>query len=159
MLADALGYSVPSFVSLMNTEASRLGLSHMSFVDSYGYDPANVGTPREAVTLFREALKDDTITAVLATRQYSYTEVSSNDATTAHTEISSNSLLKRNLPFTILASKTGFLYESGACLAMLVERPSDGKKFILLTMGNPDFGSETRFDEPARFASWALKNF
>ncbi len=159
MLTDALGYRQSDFVTLMNTEASTLGLTHMTFADSYGYNPQNQGTPREVVTLFREALKSDTIAAALGTSRYSYTESVSTDGVVSHTEVHSNGLLKRTLPYTILASKTGFLYESGACLIILVERPSDGKKFLLLTMGNPDFGSDSRFDEPNRFASWALKNF
>ncbi len=159
MLTDALGYSVSNFSKLMNTEAESLGLTHTTFTDSYGYDPANVGTPTEVVTLFREALKSDTIAAALGTSRYSYDEISSADTTTRHTVVHSNTLLKRNLSYTILASKTGFLYESGSCLIMLVERNEDGKKFIVLTMGNPDFGSESRFDEPNRFTTWALKNF
>ncbi|HRH23071.1 MAG TPA: serine hydrolase [Candidatus Magasanikbacteria bacterium] len=159
MLADSLGYTVQSFAKLMNIEAQRLGLTDMYFTDSYGYDPANVGTGKEVLTLFREAIKSDTIATALGTGRYSYDELTSSDATVRHTEIHSNTLLKRDLPYTILASKTGFLYESGSCLIMLVERNQDGKKFILLTMGNPDFGLESRFDEPNRFASWALKNF
>ena len=160
MLVDSLGYSMKDFAARMNSEAMNLGLTHMSFVESYGYDPKNQGTPREVVALFREALKNDTIRTVLATSRYSYDEISSNDSVTAHTEVHSNSLLKRtDLPYTIIASKTGFLYESGSCLIMLVERNSDGKKFVLLTMGNPDFGTDSRFNEPARFATWATQNF
>lgn len=160
MLVDSLGYTMNNFASRMNTEAQNLGLSHVSFVESYGYDPRNQGTPREVVTLFREALKNDTIQKVLSTPRYSYDEVYSTDATITHTEIHTNKLIKRtDLPYRILASKTGFLYESGSCLIMLVERNSDGKQFVLLTMGNPDFGTDSRFTEPARIASWALTSF
>ncbi len=159
MLVDSLGYTVPAFAKLMTTEAEKLGLTEMTFTDSYGYDPNNQGTPREVLTLFRETLKNATIASVLGTTRYTYNEISSADTTVTHTETHSNGLLRRNIPYTILASKTGFLYESGSCLVMLIERNTDGKKFIVLTMGNPDFGSESRFDEPHRFASWALKNF
>ncbi len=160
MLVRNLGYDMSGFSSLMNSKAQELGLPTMSFVESYGYDPRNQATPREVLALFQEVLKNDTIKNSLGMPTLSYEEIMSNDTVVTHTESHSNSLLKRaNLPYAILASKTGFLYESGANLAMLIERKSDGKKLIVLTMGNPDFGTDSRFDEPARLTSWAIQNF
>lgn len=159
MLARTLGYSMNDFASLMNAEAKKLGLESMSFAESYGYSLKNQGSAADVATLFREVLKNDTIASALGTTSYTYSEVSSTDDTIRHTEVNSNKLVRRTLPYRILASKTGFLHESGSCLVMLVERASDHKKFILVTMGNPDFGSESRFDEPSRLASWALSNF
>lgn len=160
MLARTLGYSIEEFATLMNAEAQKLGLTGMSFVESYGYNIKNQGSARDVANLFREILKNDTIASALGTPSHNYSEITSVDDTTSHTESNSNALLRRTgLPYRILASKTGFLHESGSCLVLLVERPSDNKKFILVTMGNPDFGTTTRFDEPSRFASWAVSHF
>jgi D-alanyl-D-alanine carboxypeptidase len=66
--------------------------------------------------------------------------------------------MKKNNPYyTILGSKTGYLDEAGAGLVMLVERKSDLKKFIVLTMGNADYPN--RFIEPNRLVEWSMKTF
>jgi len=39
---------------------------------------------------------------------------------------------------------------------MLVERKTDGKQFVIIQMGSPDFGKYTRYNEFKRFANWAV---
>jgi D-alanyl-D-alanine carboxypeptidase len=64
---------------------------------------------------------------------------------------------KTNLKFNIIASKTGYLDEAGAGLAMLIQRKSDQKKFIIITMGNPDYSH--RFDDPEKLSNWVISKF
>ncbi|PIZ92332.1 MAG: hypothetical protein COX83_04540 [Candidatus Magasanikbacteria bacterium CG_4_10_14_0_2_um_filter_41_31] len=63
----------------------------------------------------------------------------------------------KTLSFTIVASKTGYIYESGDNLAMLVSRKSDGKQFVIISLGNPE--SANKFAAPKVLTEWAMKTF
>lgn len=94
----------------------------------------------------------------LSTKYYEYDEIKDLDGKPRHYDYNSNELLnKSGLPFEIIISKTGYLDEAGAGLAMIVERKTDNKKFIIITMGNPDYNN--RFAEPERLARWAMNEF
>jgi D-alanyl-D-alanine carboxypeptidase len=80
------------------------------------------------------------------------------DGNARHYDDNSNLLFqKNNLNFNIINSKTGYLDEAGAGLTMIIERKTDSKKFVIITMGNPDYAN--RFFEPQRLAEWAINNF
>jgi D-alanyl-D-alanine carboxypeptidase len=91
-------------------------------------------------------------------KNYVYTELIDKDGKPQHFDQHSNALMNKNgLSFDIISSKTGYLDEAGAGLVMLIERPSDKKQFIVITMGNPDY--ENRFAEPQKLSEWVLNSF
>lgn len=160
MLVNRDGRQDTEFVQRMNTTVQNMGLNNTVFTDTYGFDETNVTTLREYLTLFSKVVKNTTVRSYLSKTSYSYTELTDKDGKPSHHDVHSNDLVgKSGLPYTILASKTGFLYDAGTCLAMLVERHSDGKQFIILTMGNDEFGSNTRFNSPEQLADWAMDEF
>ena len=92
----------------------------------------------------------------LGTKYYDYNEIKDLDNKPRHYDYNSNELMNKDgLPFNIITSKTGYLNEAGACLAMIIERKSDNKKFIIITMGNPDY--KNRFAEPERLSLWTME--
>jgi len=158
MLVDSVDLSEKEFVAKMNQNLVKLNLENTKFVDSYGYDLANVGTAREFVKILKTATLNTDLRKVMGMKSYEYNELKDVDGMPRHFDEHSNYLANETgLPYKILASKTGYLDEAGAGLAMLVERNTDKKKFIIITMGNPDYN--IRFTEPRKIAAWAMENF
>ncbi len=158
MIVDGVEKNETTFIKDMNALGKLWGLKQTRFSEPSGADLGNISTAREYLKIFTEATKNKTLLAYMGKKSYTYEETLDTDNMPTHSDSNSNLLMKRtDLPFTILASKTGYLVESGSGLAMLVERKSDNKQFMIITMGNPDFGN--RFVEPERLTEWALKNF
>jgi D-alanyl-D-alanine carboxypeptidase len=158
MIVDGMEKNESKFVTEMNTYANTLGLKKTKFTDPSGADLGNISTAREYLKIFQDAVKNDTILSTLGMKSYTYDELIDKDDNPTHFDSHTNELTKRsNLPYTIVASKTGYLIESGSGLAMLVERKSDHKQFFVISMGNPEY--DQRFDDVDTLTRWALKNF
>ncbi len=158
MLVDSVEPDEDLFIKGMNEQAQAWGLTQTRFTDVAGERPDSVTTAREYATLFVQALKDSTLASVLEKKSYSYTELTDVDGKPNHFDTHSNELTqKTGLPFIIHASKTGYLDEAGAGLAMVIERADDQQQFLVITMGNPDYPH--RFDGPEQLARWAIKQF
>ncbi|HYE60301.1 MAG TPA: serine hydrolase [Candidatus Kapabacteria bacterium] len=158
MVVNGVVENEKDFITRMNSQAKEWGLSKTSFVDPAGVEVANQTTAKEFALLFKNILKDPQTKKLLAMKSYRYTEVLDLDGKPDHFDTHTNGLLaKKDLPFTILASKTGYLDEAGAGLVMLIERPRDKKQFIVITMGNPDYTN--RFVEPEKIARYAIQQF
>ncbi|MBI4992869.1 MAG: D-alanyl-D-alanine carboxypeptidase [Candidatus Magasanikbacteria bacterium] len=147
-----------NFIADMNAQAAEWGLKNTKFTDTYGYDLKNETTAREYLQIYINAEKNSDVRKFLGAKSYEYNELKDLDGKQKHYDQHSNILMnKTGLPFTIISSKTGYLDEAGAGLAMLIERPSDKKRFVIITMGNPDY--VTRFDEPERLAKWTVEKY
>lgn len=72
-LALHVSGSLESFNELMNNEASKVGLRHSHFADSYGGDDNNVSTARELSFLLRAALENETFKKIFTTNYYTMT--------------------------------------------------------------------------------------
>lgn len=146
------------FLKSMTKRLHAAGLDTFSLVGVSGEEVENIATPREYLSAFKMAIEHSIVSDYLRKLEYSYDEVLDLDGKPTHFDTNTNKLAgKTDLGFTILESKTGYLDEAGSNLIMVVQRPKDKKKFIILTMGNPDYTN--RFVDPQRLAQWALKNF
>lgn len=158
MLVDYVEPDENKFIQEMNTQAKNLGLQNTKFVDVSGCELGNVTTAREYMTIFKTVSRNVDMKKYLGTKYYEYDEIKDLDGKPRHYDYNSNELMNKNgLSFNIITSKTGYLEEAGAGLAMIVERKTDNKKFIIITMGNPDYNN--RFAEPERLARWAMNEF
>jgi D-alanyl-D-alanine endopeptidase (penicillin-binding protein 7) len=158
MLVDSVEENESAFVRRMNASAKTLGYTKTKFIDVTGEDVGNVSTARDYLEIFQKAINNNDLKTILGAKSYSYQEVLDTDKMPNHFDEHTNSLMAKTFSnFTILASKTGYLDEAGSNLAMLVERKSDKKKFVILSMGNPDYAN--RFVEPEKLTKWALENF
>ena len=150
--------SESGFIASLNSRADAWGLNNTNFIDVAGVEVENLSTARDYLTAFTNSLENETVKEYLGKSEYEYTEVFDTDNLPDHFDTHSNDLVTTpNLGFTIEASKTGYLDEAGANLAMLVRRPSDGRKFVVITMGNPDYYN--RFVVPKALTTWALSEF
>jgi len=156
MLVNSVEPNEAEFVKRMNFQAQEWGLSNTKFADTYGINTENKTSAREYLILFDRAIKNTTIKNILGMKGYKYDEVLDIDGKPHHYDYHSNTLMARdNLSYNIIASKTGYLYEAGACLTMLIERPEDGKRFYIINMGMP---RETRSDIANELASYVIEN-
>lgn len=158
MLVQSVEPDEKAFIKRMNEQARAWGLNRTYFNDVYGYDVNNQSTAREFLTIFTKALGHATIKKYLGATSYEYNEVIDTDNNKIHQDTHTNKIaLKTNLSYNVLASKTGYLYEAGYGIAMLIERKSDNKQFIIIIMGNPNYVS--RFNETERITQWAINIF
>ena len=70
MLARYVSGSVDAFVDEMNATATSLGMTHTTYTDPSGFDPATVSTAVDQLTLARHAADDSTLTAMMSTSSY-----------------------------------------------------------------------------------------
>lgn len=158
MLVDAVEEQESIFVNRMNDQAQAWGLLNTHFAGPSGENIDTVTTAQEYLTIYMRAVGNPTIKAVLGKKSYEYDEVLDLDGMPHHFDSHTNDLIKDpSLPFLIISSKTGYLYESGANMMMQVQRKTDGKEFYILTMGDVDHAH--RFDETRRIAKWAMQTF
>ncbi|PJA89904.1 MAG: hypothetical protein CO137_01615 [Candidatus Magasanikbacteria bacterium CG_4_9_14_3_um_filter_32_9] len=158
MLVDKVEIYEPAFIARMNQQATEWELPNTKFTDTYGYDLGNRSTALEYTKIFKKVVANSSLQEIMGLSSYEYDELIDKDGKPHHYDYNTNELLLENdLPYKIISSKTGFLYESGANLAMLIERKSDGKKFVIITMGNPDY--QNRFVEPDALSKWVISNF
>jgi len=158
ILVDEVEMDESQFIARMNNQLAEWDLTKTKFTDTYGYDLGNITTAREFMTLFKQTTRNIVLRGLLATAYYQYDEFRDLDDKPHHYDYHSSELVNTTgLNFNIVASKTGYLDEAGAGLAMIIERKSDDKKFIVITMGNPDY--TYRFSEPKALANWTINNF
>lgn len=125
-LAIAVAGSEEEFANLMNKKADQLGLKNTHFTNASGlFDKDHYTTPEDMAVIIREAMKNDLCKEVLSTYQY----------TTAKTTQHPNGAPLTSTLFSymygtepegsdILGGKTGFVNESGYCIASFGQ--SDG---------------------------------
>lgn len=149
----------PEVVSNINQEIKGWGLESTEFTGITGEKIDTISTANEYAEIFRKISKDERIRKYLDKKSYEYKEIINKDERRKHFDKHTNKLLQReaSLPFEILASKTGYLHEAGKNLVMLIKDRKTGKKYVVVTLGNPDLRDE--FSEPEKLAKWALKQF
>lgn len=157
MIVSSVSKNENSFIKRMNEQIKSWGLVDTNLKDVYGGAVENNTTAREYLTIFKNVLSNGTIKQYLGKSSYSYDELTDLDGSPSHFDDHTNDIMKEfGLPYTIIASKTGYIHESGDNMAMLVERLADGKKFVIITLGNPD--RKAKFAEPKRLSQWAMNN-
>ena len=154
-LAIKIAGSEEGFVKLMNDKAKSLGLKNTHFTNVSGlYDENHYTTAHDMAVILRTAMENDVCRKVLSTYQY----------TTSVTPQHSEGILLSSTLFnymygtepetaTILGGKTGFVNESGYCIASFGKNNDSLREYIVVT-----FGSSSR--KPAFFGQIDLyKNY
>jgi len=158
MLVSSVASNEQSFMNAMNAQIKDWGLTKTHLLDPYGGEIKNDTTAREYLTIFTKATANGTVREYMGHRSYEYDETLDFDGYPHHFDDHTNDLMKdSSLSFNIIASKTGYIYESGDNLAMLVSRKSDGKQFVILTLGNPEHYN--KFSAPKALATWAMNTY
>ncbi len=135
-LALSLAGSEEEFVKLMNKKAKEFGLKNTNFVNTSGlFDENHYTTPEDMAIILREAMKNDLCHKILSTYQY----------TTASTAQHPEGILLTSTLFShmygtepegadILGGKTGFVNESGYCIASF-GKSDGGTQYACVTLG------------------------
>ena len=117
-LAAFLGGSQQGFVSMMNTEAQALGLSHTVFADSFGYDARNLTTAGDFARFsrFYLAVHPQAVSMIHSVRQFAF-PLEENRATGDRKRIRTILQTNRNTLLGLYPGadglKTGYIDESG----------------------------------------------
>jgi serine-type D-Ala-D-Ala carboxypeptidase (penicillin-binding protein 5/6) len=122
-LASAYGPGPTAFIAKMNAVARELGLAKTHFTDFSGLpDPGaytTYSTAHDLIALGRDAMRNETFAAIVATREY---KIAATSGHLAHTWTNLDPLLGR-FPGAI-GIKTGFTGAAGQCLLFEVRRGS-----------------------------------
>ncbi|MGH7730909.1 MAG: D-alanyl-D-alanine carboxypeptidase family protein, partial [Candidatus Eiseniibacteriota bacterium] len=144
VLVRESGLPNEDFLARMNRKAVELGLARTRFVESTGLDERNVSTAADMARLLRAASENPIIHEISTRRGYDFIGLSSRNRARAHHISNTNRLLYGR--YEIRAGKTGFISESGYCLATWIR--TDQRDMIAVVMGAPT--NATRFADVVR---------
>ncbi len=137
-LAITAAGSEEAFVELMNKKAEELGLENTHFTNVSGlHDENNYSTVYDMAIMLDAAMENELCRMVLSTYQYTTT------VTPQHPEgiLLSGTLFSYMYgtepeTATILGGKTGFVNESGYCVASFGKANESEDEYIVVTFGN-----------------------
>jgi len=141
-LADRIAGSVPAFVDMMNSEASRLGYEHMHFEEPAGISASNTITARDYADFARRFVFEHprALKELFSVREFTYPtaeNLTGGNREKPVTQTNRNVLLGKYEGADGL--KTGYIDESGYNIAVTAERA--GLRLISVILGVPDVGS------------------
>lgn len=137
-LAVKIAGSEEAFVKLMNEKVKEMGLKDTHFTNVSGlHNEDNYSTAYDMAVITYHAMQNELCRKVLSTYQY----------TTEKTPQNPNGILLSSTLFSylygdepetaeILGGKTGFVNESGYCIATFGKSTETDEEYIVVTMGN-----------------------
>lgn len=137
-LALSVAGSEEAFVELMNKKVAELGLKNTHFANVTGlHDKDNYTSAYDMAVILGTAMKNTTCKKVLSTYQYTASP------TEQHPEgLKMEATLFKHMhgtepeTATIMGGKTGFVNESGYCIASYGHNNTTGTNYIVVTMKN-----------------------
>lgn len=144
VIARESGLPLEDFLARMNRQAVELGLARTRFVEPTGLDERNVSTAADMARLLRAAADNPIIHEISTLRGYDFLGLSAGDRARPHHISNTNRLLYGR--YEIRGGKTGFISESGYCLATWIR--TDQRDMIAVVMGAPT--NATRFADVVR---------
>ncbi len=148
VIARSTGFSDDEFAGKMNELAAEFNLTKTRFREPSGLDDGNVSTASEFAVIFREALQDDLISDVISKRFHTYKALNNDKQYVAYN--TNRFLYVRE---DVFGGKTGYIRDSGYCLALGVE--SGDRKLAAVILGAPSNGY--RYRDAARLVAFADK--
>ena len=144
-LARVSKYGTDAFIDRMNQKAKELGLTSTSYSDPSGLLSANVSSAYDMAKLITYVSADDRIASVM--RKQNYTVNAGRRAINIH---STNQLVMKG-DVDVQAGKTGFIRNSGYCLATLLRLPSGPEVAVVVLGAKSNAG---RFWETRHLLNW-----
>ncbi len=158
-LAQYVGGSIESFVSMMNAKAHELGLSQTHFTNSFGmHDDNHYTTAEDLATIMRYCIKNDDF------RKLSGKASCAIPATNKHAArrySSTNELIlpnNRNYYSYLTCGKTGYTSQAGDCLVSCSYK--DNLELVCVVLGGKTVnGVSTRFTNTKTLFEYGYDNF
>jgi serine-type D-Ala-D-Ala carboxypeptidase (penicillin-binding protein 5/6) len=145
-LAERVGGTEPAFVQMMNTTASRLGMSGTHYADSSGLpSPDHYSTPADLAKLARAIIHDfPDYYGLFALREFTWNNIKQENR---------NGLLARDP--TVDGLKTGHTDSAGYCLVTSAKRQN--MRLISVVMNEPSI--HAREDDSAALLTYGFNFF
>jgi D-alanyl-D-alanine endopeptidase (penicillin-binding protein 7) len=144
-LARVSKHGSDAFIDRMNEKAKELGLTSTSYADPSGLLSANVSSAYDMAKLITYVTADDRIAGVM--RKQNYTVNAGRRTINIH---STNQLVMKG-DVDVQAGKTGFIRNSGYCLATMLRLPSGPQVAVVVLGAKSNAG---RFWETRHLLNW-----
>ena len=145
-LAEAISGTESAFVTLMNEEAQRMGMTNTTFMNSNGLpDPQHLTTVRDLATLSRHMITDHPeYFPYYSMREFTYNKIK---------QPNRNRLLWADP--SVDGMKTGHTEGAGYCLVATAKRGD--RRVITVLIGSDSMA--TRAEESLKLLNWSFQNF
>lgn len=150
-MVSATGLGEAEFVEKMNQKARDFGLENTIFVDPTGLNAGNQSSVTDYVKVVREAFGQEKIRSLGVVLEHMMETTDGQ-----FISIKNTNKLINNSYLNIAGSKTGFTYEAGYCLTMLVQNDA-GNQIITLVLSSES--DTTRQDDSKAAATWTFDNY
>ena len=158
VLAEYVGGSISSFVSMMNTKVNELGLTNSHFTNTYGkHDENHYTTASDLACIMQYCIKNDDFRRIAGSASCAI------PATNKHNPrlyTTTNELLIPNGRYYysyLTAGKTGFTSPAKGCLVSSAYK--DDLEFICVVLGCDYANSTARFTETKKLYEYGYSNF
>jgi len=150
-LAEAVAGDEGTFVTLMNREAQRMGLTNTHFANPHGLpSPENYSTAQDLSVLAKRVIADyPDFYKIDSVKSFTYNKI---------TQPNRNRLLW--LDPTVDGMKTGHTEAAGFCMIASAKRPNGGngeRRLISVVLGTASDGARTA--ESQKLLNWGFQNF
>lgn len=137
-LAVKISGSEKDFVALMNDKAKELGLKNTHFDNVSGlHSEGNYSTAYDMAIILYHAMQNSLCREILSTYQYTTEKTPQNpDGILLSSTLFSYMYGDEPETATVKGGKTGYVYESGYCIASFGEANESRNEYIVVTMGN-----------------------
>lgn len=156
VLAEYVGGSLESFVSMMNTKADELNLTNTNFTNAYGlHDDKHYSTASDLAILMKYCMKDENFRKIAGMASCAI-PVTNKFTTRKYT--STNGLIVPNSEYYYsyaTAGKTGFTSQAKECLVSTAYK--DNLELICVILGSEN--SSIRFNETKILFEYGFKNY
>ena len=159
VLAEYVGGSIDSFVSMMNTKVNELGLNNTHFTNTYGLQNENHYTSAYDLSIIMKyCLKNDTFRKIAGSASCS---IPATNKSEARSYSSTNELIipdNSNYYSFVTVGKTGFTTEAGECLVSCAYK--NNMELICVVLGGSTVNNiSTRFSESKTLYEYGFDNF
>lgn len=157
VLAEYIGGSISSFVSMMNTKLDELGLKNTHFTNAYGlHDENHYSTAYDLAFLMKYCLENDTFTKISGQASCA---IPATNMSEPRKYDSTNRLLIAGDEYYyqyVFSGKTGFTSQAKHCLVTAAY--NNDLELICVVLGNDDRFNITKSLYGYAFSNYALKN-
>ncbi|NVD96393.1 MULTISPECIES: D-alanyl-D-alanine carboxypeptidase family protein [unclassified Massilia] len=149
-LAEAVAGDEGTFVTLMNREAQRMGLTNTRFANPHGLpSPENYTTAQDLSVLAKHVIQDfPEFYKIDSVKSFTYNKI---------TQPNRNRLLW--LDPTVDGMKTGHTEAAGYCMVASARRPNGANERRLITVVMGTTSDQARTQESQKLLNWGFQNF
>ena len=160
VLAEYVGGSIKSFISMMNTKANELGLSNTHFTNTYGLQEDNhYTTAYDLAKIMQYCIQNDDFRRIAGSVSCS---IPATNKSGVRSYTSTNQLVLPDSPnyySYVTVGKTGFTTEAGRCLVSCAYRNDIELTCVILGGTLSDDGVSSRFIDSITLYEYGFNQF